>query len=250
MRNGKFAARRPSGAKKVFTVMLAVVLLVGCSIGATLAWLTATTNTVKNTFTVGKVDITLQEHEYIESSNTLGDKTVLANSYKLIPGTNMPKDPFVTVKAGSEKCWVFVCVNETNNKLDDGSHGDNCAVNYRIDERWIAVPSGDLAFKGGCHVYYRVVDSSTDDRDFNLLLPYVDDCGHTNGCVDVNPRVTSTYTGTPTLTFTAAAVQYDGFPLPDNSEDEAANIAAVVAAFNALPEEFTSLCLAPATPET
>lgn len=248
MRNGKFAARRPSGAKKVFTVMLAVVLLVGCSIGATLAWLTATTNTVKNTFTVGKVDITLQEHEYIESSNTLGDKTVLANSYKLIPGTEMPKDPFVTVKAGSEKCWVFVCVNETNNELGDGYYGDELAVRYRIDEQsWIAVP---LAFKDGCHVYYCVVDSSTGDQDFNLLLPCFDDCGHTNGCVGVNPRVTSTYTGTPTLTFTAAAVQYDGFPLPDNSEDEAANIAAVVAAFNALPEEFTSLCLAPATPET
>ena len=40
---------------------IVAVLLVSLSVGATLAYLTSTTQTVKNTFTVGKVNITLDE---------------------------------------------------------------------------------------------------------------------------------------------------------------------------------------------
>ena len=44
-------------AKKVLTLLLCAALLVGATITGTLAFLTQTTETVTNTFTVGKVQL-------------------------------------------------------------------------------------------------------------------------------------------------------------------------------------------------
>lgn len=74
------------------------MLVVGCAVGGTIAWLTATTEPVVNTFTYGKIKIELTE--------TTGTE------YKIIPGVNISKDPKVTVKADSEACWLFVKVAE------------------------------------------------------------------------------------------------------------------------------------------
>lgn len=78
--------------KKSIALLVAVSMIVGCVIGGTLAWLTATTRPVTNTFTVGNVDITLAE--------------TTAN-YKMVPGNTIDKDPTVTVRAKSEACWLF-----------------------------------------------------------------------------------------------------------------------------------------------
>lgn len=234
MRNGKYAARRSSGTK-VFSLMLAVLLLVGCSVGATLAWLTATTNAVTNTFTVGKVNITLQEHEYTESTNSLGTKTVPGNTYKLIPGKNMPKDPYVTVTDGSEKCWVFVCIKETNNSLGTGFADD--VIGYSIKDGWQALISETLI--DDCDVYYRVVDTTDMGKALYVLdANGCDDASHANGCVTVNADVTSSFESTPKLEFTAAAIQHDG-------------VADAETAFANLPDAFRNLCVKPVTePET
>ena len=215
MRNGKYAARRSSGTK-VFSLMLAVLLLVGCSVGATLAWLTATTNKVENTFTVGKVDIDLKEHEYVEASNSLGTKTVDGNTYKLIPGKHMPKDPFVTVKAGSEKCWLFVRIDEANNAAE----GVEQIVHYLAADGWTYLPL--TGYGSGIEFYCRIVDANASDQIINVLGKYSDKCDeHTSGCVCINPDVTSDFAATPALKFTAAAIQYDGLELPaDYDPDE------------------------------
>lgn len=102
-------AKKASG-KKIAAVLLAVVLLIGGTIGGTLAWLSAQTNEVTNTFTVGKITITLTE--------TTGE------NYKIVPGGTEAKDPKITVQSGSEKCYVYALV--TNNvKLEDGTVGAN-----------------------------------------------------------------------------------------------------------------------------
>lgn len=254
MRNGKYAARRSSGTK-VFSLMLAVLLLVGCSIGATLAWLTATTNVVENTFTVGKVAITLQEHEYVEATNSLNKTaaTVQSNEYKLIPGKNMPKDPYVTVQAGSEKCWLFIAVTETNNVLDERT--DARAVAFNVDEKagntgtWNGL--ADLGNrKKNVSVFYTIVDSDA-AKDQNIyvlkILKNCTDTTHTNGCVTVASEIDSTWNTAPTLTFNAAAIQYDGLE-PAEGQDE---LTAAMAAFNQLPQAFRDLCLEPVSePET
>ena len=97
MKQGKYAApvrrRRRRNTLKPMLIAMAVVLLLGCVTGGTLACLTSTTGAVTNTFTVGDINITLDE---------------TTSDYKMIPGYTIAKDPKVTVAANSEKCYLFV----------------------------------------------------------------------------------------------------------------------------------------------
>lgn len=94
---------------KALLLTLCAVLLVAASVLGTMAYLTST-DTVTNTFTVGKVEIKLDETDV---TNPTGSR-VQANSYKLMPGTTYTKDPTVTVKAGSEEAYVRMKVTFNN----------------------------------------------------------------------------------------------------------------------------------------
>lgn len=94
---------------KALLLTLCAVLLVAASVLGTMAYLTST-DTVTNTFTVGKVEIKLDETDV---TNLTGPR-VKANSYKLMPGTTYTKDPTVTVKAGSEESYVRMKVTFNN----------------------------------------------------------------------------------------------------------------------------------------
>ena len=96
---------------KALLLTLCAVLLVAASVLGTMAYLTST-DTVTNTFTVGKVEIKLDETDV---TNPNGPR-VKANSYKLMPGTTYTKDPTVTVKAGSEESYVRMKVTFNNAK--------------------------------------------------------------------------------------------------------------------------------------
>ena len=87
--------------KKALFIMLSAALIVCATVAGTLAWLTDTTDHVVNTFTVGDINIELKE--------TTGE------TYKMVPGIELVKDPTVTVKAGSEACWLFVKVVKSGN---------------------------------------------------------------------------------------------------------------------------------------
>ena len=164
--------------KKILVACLCVALAVLTIAGTTLAYLTATTGPVTNTFTVGNIDITLAETK---------------TDFKMVPGSTIDKDPKVTVKAGSEACWLFVKVEKSTN-LDR-------FIAYTIDSGWTAL-------SGVNGVYYREVSAAATDTNFSVLA---------GDQVTVNTTVTkammdaltqSTY---PTLTFTAYAVQKAGF---------------------------------------
>lgn len=96
---------------KALLLTLCVVLLVAASVLGTMAYLTSSAE-VKNTFTIGKVEIKLDETDV---TNPTGPR-VTANSYKLMPGTTYTKDPTVTVKAGSEESYVRMKVTFNNAK--------------------------------------------------------------------------------------------------------------------------------------
>lgn len=96
---------------KALLLTLCAVLLIAASVLGTMAYLTST-DTVTNTFTVGKVEIKLDETDV---TNPTGPR-VTANSYKLMPGTTYTKDPTVTVKAGSEESYVRMKVTFNNAK--------------------------------------------------------------------------------------------------------------------------------------
>lgn len=104
--------------KALLLTACALVLVIG-SVFGTLAYLTSQ-DSVTNTFTVGKVAITLDEADvkedgtYVKDHNTRVD----ANEYHLLPGHTYSKDPTVTVTAGSEDAYVRMIVTVKNiNKL-------------------------------------------------------------------------------------------------------------------------------------
>ena len=96
--------------RKALMMVLCAVALVAISVGATVAYLTST-DTVTNTFTVGKVAITLDEAKVdVDGKPVTPAERVKTNDYKLMPGHKYTKDPTVTVKAGSESCYVKMTV--------------------------------------------------------------------------------------------------------------------------------------------
>lgn len=97
-------------AKKAILLALCAVLLVGASVAGTLAYL-KDNDAVTNTFTVGKVEITLDETKVNEYGVPVPSATPVAeNGYRLIPGATYTKNPTVHVTAESEPCWLFVKV--------------------------------------------------------------------------------------------------------------------------------------------
>lgn len=101
---------------KALLLTLCAVLLVAASVLGTMAYLTST-DTVTNTFTIGKVEIKLDEAKVNANGIPVeGAARVTGNSYKLMPGTTYTKDPTVTVKAGSEESYVRMKVTFNNAK--------------------------------------------------------------------------------------------------------------------------------------
>ena len=179
--------------KKKITLVVALALVLVVGVFGTLAYLTDSTSAVKNTFTVGKVDIDLAESDNLD--------------FQLIPGNTLKKDPKVTVVAGSEACYLFVKVEASSNL--------NTFIQYSIDSTWTQGDGTNVP----ADVWYRTVDATTAKTGvtYNVLASST---AYPDGYVTVKGTVTSTdmatlYTadGTvdqdklPTLTFTAYACQ-------------------------------------------
>ena len=184
----KNQANRRSVSSKAFAAVLALVLVLGCALGGTVAWLVAKSDPVVNTFTYGDININLEE--------TTG------SSYKIIPGVDIAKDPKVTVKANSEACWLFVKVEEVGAFVAD-------KVTYSVADGWT---QGD-GTKIPKNVYYREV-SAAEAKNGASYYVLAGDTDHPNGVVKVSNTLTKEdikgITTQPTLTFTAYAVQKDG----------------------------------------
>jgi len=97
--------------RKALLLLLCAVLMVTTSVFGTLAYLTDHDTDI-NTFTVGSVDLVLNEAE-VNPDGTYVDghaNRVKENDYHLIPGHHYYKDPTVTVEAGSEESYVRMLV--------------------------------------------------------------------------------------------------------------------------------------------
>ena len=103
--------------KKILIGILCAVAVSAASIMGTLAYLTDK-DSVANTFTVGNVDITLDEADVTpDGVEIAGADRVKGNEYHLIPGREYVKDPTVTIVKGSEDSYVRALV--TFNCLSD-----------------------------------------------------------------------------------------------------------------------------------
>lgn len=191
--------------KKLMTV-LALVLVIAMSVAGTYAYLTSQAE-VKNTFTVGKVAITLDEakvNEYGVADNRV--PRVTENSYKLMPGHEYSKDPVVHVAENSEACYVFVKVVDDIAAIevnDATNETPNVAAQIK-DNGWTALEGVD----GVNNVYYKSVSADVAKNGVDLKVfdgfKIIDTI--TNTALD-------TYNG-KTITVTAYAVQADGFETP------------------------------------
>ena len=95
--------------KAMLALVCALALVVGSVMG-TMAYLQDQTQVVQNTFTVGKVGISLDEANVDVYGVVTEGRTETGNEYKLIPGHKYAKDPTVHVDADSENAWLFVKV--------------------------------------------------------------------------------------------------------------------------------------------
>lgn len=131
--------------KKSLILVLALALIVATVAGGTLAWLMDVTDPVTNTFTVGDIDITLDESEDNWSK-------------QVIPGYTYEKDPVVTVSANSVDCYLFVKFEEVNNPAD-----------YFDYESTLTAANGWTKLDGTDNVWYRVVKNDDAVKSWNLL---------------------------------------------------------------------------------
>lgn len=180
--------------KKTLITILATVLICACVAGGTIAWLMDKTTPIENTFTVGNVDIELTE------TGTTEVDGVFTKEFKMVPGTEISKDPKVTVKGGSEDCYLFVKIDES---ADFGNY-----ITYSVKTG----EGGWTALDSVAGVYYCEVAASDADQEFQVLTG---NDVYTTGMVTVKDTVTKAMADAlkaetavkPTLTFTAYAVQ-------------------------------------------
>lgn len=124
--------------RKILAMAACAILLVCISVGATVAYLTST-DTVTNTFTVGKVKITLDEAKVGTDGKALtGEQAerVKNNSYHLYPGHEYDKDPTVTVKKGSDLSYIKMTVTINNTDALDALFAELAKMEtpYTVDK--------------------------------------------------------------------------------------------------------------------
>lgn len=199
--------------KKTMLMVLVLVLVCLVSVGATLAYLTAHTGAVTNTFVVGQlfnppessddgdptndIGLFLKEHKATHAGNgvyNLGTEEVDTNTYSdILPGVNVAKDPFVRVNGLKVDAYLFI---EVAKNLQP-------ELSYAVDDsKWEATT---LAGKHGGTVYkYKGVDGvakAGNLGDINILK---------NQQIVVAPTY-SADTADQTLTFYAYIIQSAGF---------------------------------------
>lgn len=117
---------------KLLTTLGAVALIGAIGVGSTLAYLTDTTETVTNTFTVGNVNFDdefgsgLRESEVVRKDGKYVDNDdegiwkSLGNEYTdLAAGEEVCKDPTVIMGTDSQDAWVFAKIENANSPVFD-----------------------------------------------------------------------------------------------------------------------------------
>lgn len=201
--------------RKVLLMLCCALALVGISVGATLAYLTDT-KSVTNTFTVGDIAIDLFESEtdemgvpkitgpngqlvvrndengkHYDAEGNLYEiydltfHTTDSNHYRFLPGHSYTKDPKVTIKEGSEKCYVRALVTVTKRAALD-----ELFAKYSLDIKGVVVPVG--IYSGHWEYVGNTVDG--DSRIYELRAT---DAGRgiQYGLIGPDGRYRSDYTG-------------------------------------------------------
>ena len=171
--------------KKTLTIAIALVLVVALAVGATWAYLTAKTEAVTNTFTVGKLfdqdgALTLKEHKAV--AQTSGEYSYKVNTEEV-----------TGLKAGAS-CYLYVEV-----VASDASS----VLNYSVADTWEQL-AGVTGKNGGAVYVYKTNDGNRVTADVtatNILA---------NNLVEVNDFDVNS-DATASLTFYGYLCQSAGF---------------------------------------
>lgn len=172
---------------KALLLALCAVALVVTTVFSTMAYLTSN-DSVTNTFTVGKVAITLDEADVTNNTSS----RVKENAYHLLPGNTYTKDPTVHVAANSEDSWIFVKVD---NQIADIEANETIAAQIAAN--------GWTALEDVAGVYYKEYTKQDTEKDMVVFEEFTirDDVNNTT-LADYNNK---------TVKVTAYAIQKAGF---------------------------------------
>lgn len=161
--------------KKTLTIVMAMVLVAAVAITGTLAYMSAQSAEVTNTFKFGSMTIELDESKVDENGQIIigeGAMRVKTNTYKVAPGATVAKDPTVHVVKGSEKCYVYVSVQ--NNMLI----GDKEVASYTPNAGWTKIGE-NTANHTVVYKHNNVVDASSGTKDLTPVFSQVTFDGNT-----------------------------------------------------------------------
>lgn len=204
--------------KNVLALLLCAVLLISASVAGTIAYLTSQDSTT-NTFTVGKVGITLKEYDVDPQTGLKKYPLAEVDSLtglELVPGREVQKHPFVTVTENSEPCWLFVKVE--NGLAGYEAAGDTTITKQLATNGWVKLENVDNVY-----YYEDIVPTSAAAQVYTVFtrIKIADNAQSMDGWDDIaaNNKVI----------VTAYAIQSEGFNTKDTA---AANAADAWAALN------------------
>lgn len=228
--------------KKVLALALSFVLVACATFGITLAWLKTETGKIENTFTVGKVEINLYEID-ANDNNLSPTASMFTGNYKIIPGTSEKKQPYVTVKAGSEKCYVYILVKNDFYNVDakdpssTNASPSDPAVSYTVNAKkeatddaaakdgWVKIVA--LGLEDGCELYRYTTEVNAKGNDISTTCLFDE--------VEYNKLLTKESVEglkTKTIQVSAFAIQADYLASSSKSAVEVADEQAIAWAKN------------------
>ena len=135
---------------KALLTALSFVLVAGLSIGGTLAYLTDR-DSATNTFTVGDVEIELEE-EFEQGS-------------QLMPGVDIVKKPTIT-NTGDNDAWVWMTI-AIPSELDDSNASKNI-LHFNYSEESVAEGKWNWAKADG--TYWNMYTEEIDGKNYNVYV--------------------------------------------------------------------------------
>lgn len=190
---------KKSVSMKIVVLLLAVVLLIGCVAGGTLAYLMAKSSTVDNTFVAGEI-------------GTLNLSETTGNSYIVTPGVDITKNPTVTFSGNNVAAYVFLKVDATGWTVSGSDTTYTYSIGTNQEMKWELV--GWTKLEDG--VYYKEVAANAGEQSWSVIK---------DNTITVSSEITKANISNYTkgLSFTAYAIQKDGFETVSDAWDQAQN---------------------------
>lgn len=185
--------------RRIALTALVLILASFLTVVPTYSWLTATSETVVNTFTSGAIAIRLDEAQVDSKGQADGSgERVQSNKYKYVAGAVLDQDPTVTVETGSEEAYVFVCV--------DCQLPETFNLDFNTDSFTKVSEQGNQTL----WMYLNKVDASKSDDDI-VLTPIYTTVSVPSDLTSEQARELDGYT----TTIRAFAIQTEGLSAED-----------------------------------